>query len=421
MADNPVNYSAMSFNLGKPILVMIVLAGITGTGLLIASRSAAKSDVTLWVFAESHAKTYREPISTTRPSLTSHFQLLTGKSLNVELLSFNAENVRLGEMFMSDLRGPELPDLAEIEIGSVGRFFRPPANDIGFLPLNHYLETTGPARDGPRWIDLLVKSRLETWSKNGLIFGVPHDVHPVTITYRYDLFSQAGVDLEKCVTWPEFQEACLRFQEYWKGKAEHRHAMELNNATTEHLITMLLQRHLNPVDAQGNIYLTDPKFVQTVAFYAQLLEGPRQIAAFSGTTEGVIIRDIREGNICAFLTPDWKVSYIERYAGEDLKGKLRMMPLPVFDPSDAPTSTWGGTMIGISKNSPNPDLAWKAIELIYLSKEGIEARRNFVRNPAAGEVDVVGSGVSPARSFLYLGSRTGPMPIQMARRLRSFM
>ena len=34
-----------------------------------------------------------------------------------------------------------------------------------------------------------------------MIFGVPHDVHPTTLTYRDDLFRQAGIDLSQAKTW----------------------------------------------------------------------------------------------------------------------------------------------------------------------------------------------------------------------------
>ncbi len=375
----------MSFNLGKPILVMVILAVVTGVGYLFQPKRDGKhGDLTLWVFSETHSNTYAKPGEDGTPALVEQFRKTTGKSIGVELLSFNAENVRLGEMYMSDLRGPEVPDLAEIEIGAIGRFFRPPLNEIGFLPLNHYLETTGPESDGPegggpRWIDLLVKSRLNTWSKGGRIFGVPHDVHPVTISYRYDLFSAAGVDLESCKSWPAFQNACLAFQKYWADKAENRHAIELQIATPENLLMMLLQRGLNPIDENGKIYLTETKFVQTVAFYAQAVAEDRNIAAHATGGDGVLSKDIVDGNICAFMTADWRVSDLERFGGAALKGKLRMMPLPRFDEEDAPTATHGGTMIGIPKNCPNPDLAWKGIEFLYLSREGIAARRRVTK------------------------------------------
>ena len=54
---------------------------------------------------------------------------------------------------------------------------------------------------------------------------------------------------------------------------------------------------------------------------------------------------------------------------------MQMMALPVFDPTDSPTGTWGGTMIGIPKACKNPDAAWKLIEKLYFSEEGLRKRR----------------------------------------------
>jgi ABC-type glycerol-3-phosphate transport system substrate-binding protein len=54
---------------------------------------------------------------------------------------------------------------------------------------------------------------------------------------------------------------------------------------------------------------------------------------------------------------------------------MRMRPLPIFEPGDAPTSTWGGTMLGILKSCKHPDQAWKLAEFLYFSREGIQARR----------------------------------------------
>src|SRR5204863_8700150 len=60
-----------------------------------------------------------------------------------------------------------------------------------------------------------------------------------------------------------------------------------------------------------------------------------------------------------------------------LSGKVAMMPLPRFDPSDARTASWGGTMLGITRACPNPDLAWRLLEMLYLDHEAIEVRRHY--------------------------------------------
>jgi arabinosaccharide transport system substrate-binding protein len=359
----------MSFYLGKPILVMSVLAVACGTGLALRSSHQERPDLLVWVFAEIHQKTYAgDGTPSTQPTLVEQFQKRTGKTVGVELVATRSEDVRLVSMFMSDSK--DVPDVVELEISSVAKYFRPPTNDIGLLPLNDLLEKSG-------WMDKLVKARLAPWSKNGVIFGVPHDVHPVTLVYRDDLFRQAGIDLPAMKTWPEFQQACLDFQDYWKAQGvRNRHAIELMNSSSDHLIPMLLQRHLNPIDGNGTIELAEEKFIETVAFYAQCIAGPRKIASQSPAAAGGLARDLIDGNICIFMTPDWRVDYIKEYA-PGLAGKMRMMAMPVFEPGDARTATWGGTMMGIPRNCKDPQAAWKLIEFLYFSKEGIAARRRY--------------------------------------------
>src|SRR5688500_5961949 len=276
----------MSFPLGKPILIMSAIALLAGAAVALREPARPK-DLVLWVFADSHAQTYR--------SIIGEFERRTGLGVDVQLLSGRALPVRLESMFMSGTSGRPLPDLVELEIGWVGRFFRAPAHEVGLLPLNELL-----ARGG--WDQRIVQQRFAPWSKAGTIFGVPHDVHPLSITYRKDLYDEAGVDLESARTWPEFQEKCLEFQRYWRSRGyAQRHALELSRASSDYVIAMLLQRGINLIDDRENVYLTDPRVAQTVAFYAQLVAGPRQIAGESVgvAAAGLWASDLVAGNLCA--------------------------------------------------------------------------------------------------------------------------
>jgi arabinosaccharide transport system substrate-binding protein len=388
--------------LGKPVIVVIAIALITGITVSMQPRPQ-HADLEFWVFADSHAKTFR-------PILPA-FEDREGKSVRLSLISNRALSLRLFSMFLSKSMSGEVPDAAEIEIGSVGRFFRPPADQVGFLPLNERLRTTGareiadssasgragwnarlrgtgrifthdgarwvenPARTQPdMWIDRIVASRFAPWTKAGVIFGVPHDVHPLTIAYRDDLFREAGIDLAACDTWAAFHEACLRFQVYWRSQGfPHRHAIELQEASPETLVLMLLQRGINPVDDFDRIHLADPKVAETVAFYARLVAGPDKIGSEAAGGMGVFAKDVEAGNLCALLMPDWRVRYVREFA-PGIAGKMRMMPLPRFDPGDPRTSTWGGTMVGIPRAARDPDAAWRLIEHLYFSEEGLDAR-----------------------------------------------
>jgi arabinosaccharide transport system substrate-binding protein len=349
----------MSFPLGKPILLMLVVALFSGAAITLREPPAAK-DLVVWLFADVHADTYR--------SIVADFERRTGKTVDIQLLNGRAMPVRLETMFMSGTSGRPLPDVVELEINWVGRFFRAPVDEVGLLPLNDLLRQSG-------WDRRIVRSRFTPWSKRGVIFGVPHDVHPVSITYRKDLFDEAGIDLESATTWVQFQEMCLAFQHYWRERGyPFRHAMELPQSSPDCIIAMLLQRGIHLVDDREQSHLTDPRVAQTIAFYAQLVAGPRRIASESAGGTGLRARDLIDGNLCSFITPDWLIYSFKTYAPQ-LEGKLRMMPLPRFDPEDANTSTWGGTMIGITRNAADPALAWQLIEFLYLSDTGLRARQ----------------------------------------------
>lgn len=352
-------------HLGPVLPLMLVLS--LATGAVVALRPAKPTaDQSIWTFGEGHAAIFRNG-TPTAPSLVERYRERTGRSVDVQLLSYRALEMRLLSMMLSPQSTTDVPDIVAIEISSVGKFFRAPAEDVGLLPMNDYLARSG-------WDRKLLAARLAPYSKDGQVFGIPYDVHPMTIAYREDLFAEAGVDLSRAATWPEFQEACLEAQRYWRSQGHaDRFAMELSTTTVEWLVCLLMQRGINPIGEGDRVWLDDQRVAETVAFYARMVAGPRRIGAPSPSGGGGY-RDIVDGRRAAWFCPDWRPMYMKTYAAR-IDGKVRMMPLPRFDPSDAPTATWGGTMFGIPRNCRDPDAAWELLEAILLTDEAVEARR----------------------------------------------
>src|SRR5689334_18743185 len=118
----------MSLQLGKPIGVMLVLALVGGLGVALRGGGPErhKDDLVLWVSAPQHKETYT--------SLVEQFRQRTGKGVHVEYMATRSLDVRLLSLLMSGSR--DVPDVVEIEIGGVGKYFRLPVADVGFLPLN---------------------------------------------------------------------------------------------------------------------------------------------------------------------------------------------------------------------------------------------------------------------------------------------
>jgi len=364
----------MRFTLGKPIFTLLLAAAASGVAVW-RQPAAPRADLVIWSFSEPHIVTLRDspriPGGGRSPSLLDRFHLRTGLTADVSLMGQTGENIRLASAFMSGSSGPSVPDLCEIEINSIGQFLRPPVDDIGLLPLNDFLQKSG-------WDTRIISSRFAPWSKidprtgRRIIYGIPEDVHPITITYRRDLFDQAGIDPRQAGTWSRFQELSLEFQQYWAnhGHAERR-AIALSTNSSDELLEMLLQRHINLIDSSDRLHFTDSKLLETLVFYAQMIAGPRAVAAdpspgFEWTEQ------FDRGDVCAVCSPDWKADYLREFT-PDLAGKIAMMPLPRFDPGDAPTSTLGGTMVGICRTCPNPQRAWDLLEFLFLSPESHRA------------------------------------------------
>ncbi len=337
-------------------------------GMIVASRpTPPHAKMVAWIFAESHQRSYTGDSNSVGETPAHKYTRITGNSLEVVQMNIRAEDVRLLSIFNTHGRGQFVPDVAEVEISKIGKFFRPPLSDIGFLPLNDFLKRSG-------WYDRIVKARFAPWSKKGVIFGVPHDLHPTALVYRKDLFDQAGVDPATAKTWPEFRDACLQFRRYWVAHGKDRWPIGLTRTSSDNIVILLQERHLNLVDDEDHIFLDDPRVANTVRSYADMVAGPDPIGTDFNPAPGLLYRDLANGDVCAMFAPDWEVGYIKRYA-PDAAGKFALMPLPKFESTDSPTASWGGTMIGIPRDCKNPEASWKLIEALYLDHDAVAYRR----------------------------------------------
>src|SRR5471030_2440878 len=107
----------MAFPLGKPLLVMLILA--SASGVLLAFRpTAPRKELMYWIFAESHRKEFTPVLK--------QFEEENHTQVQLDLISGRALYVRLLSLFMTKASGDALPDCVHIEIGQVGKFFRPP-------------------------------------------------------------------------------------------------------------------------------------------------------------------------------------------------------------------------------------------------------------------------------------------------------
>lgn len=372
------------------ILLLFVASGVT---LLLSARDADRQ-LRMWLFSPEHRVMYVPTLEGARGGIGS---------VDLSLMSIAALQSRMKSGFFGGL---PTADLIEAERATVGQVFMGPVDAIGLRDLTPRLEAEG-------LLELFNPPSLSPWSVEGRVFGLPHDVHPVMLAYRADLTEAAGIDLAEAETWEEFFTLLEPMTADGDGDGRpDRYPLSFWYTQQDNIELLLLQGGGRLFDERGVPTLDDPRNARLVAEMVSWCVGPepRALDIEEFTAAGHQARI--EGRAIAYLCPDWMCS-IWRMHVPQIGGKMKLMPLPAFEPGGRRTSVRGGTMLGFPRTSARFDEAWEVAKLLYTSPE--VARRLYE------EVDIV----TPVRSLwddpiydtpdpFFMGQAKGRMFIELA-------
>jgi arabinosaccharide transport system substrate-binding protein len=181
------------FPYGKAAFSILILALLSGSWLLLHPSQKHKATLTYWTFTPVHYAAYQQIL----PEFEREHP---GVTVDLQLVSLQALSARMQSAMLANL---DVPDLFEIEAGQAGALFRGPTKDIGLVDLTSRVHAPGPDGAPSLW-DRVVRARFATYTDRGHIYGLPHDVHPVQLAYRRDIFEKLGIDASKIQTWDQF-------------------------------------------------------------------------------------------------------------------------------------------------------------------------------------------------------------------------
>jgi len=383
-----------SFPYGKAAFLILALTAIAGGWLLFHPIPRAAAALRYWTFTHISYEANRE-------AARRFADEPGGASVEMQLVHITAVTSRLRAAFWADL---DVPDLVEVEISKAGSFFRGPVEEIGFRDLTPYLESSGV-------YDEMVQTRFAAYSDRGRIFGFPLDLHPVALAYREDLVRELGIDVENLKTWEDFIREGRRVT-----IPGERYMLQLTDPTAGHYEMLLFQRGGGYFDARGALIMDSGLALDTLLVYTRMIAGPGRIASDLGSG-AVLTQSIENAYILFYPCPDW-MSYVIQNDVATSKGKMKLLPLPAWEPGGRRTSTLGGTMIAITSHCNNPEQAWRLIEAFYLDKEKLAARfrkTNIIppwtrawEHPAYDEPHPYWSGQRIGRLFTELAPEVPP-------------
>lgn len=332
------------------VAVIAIVCVIASLYVLVRPRPVAEG-MTLWTFGRPHLIAYQPIIRVWNNEAEVPVRAV--------LLDYPALERRVLSGFLS---GTPLAELIEVERGIAARTFAGPLDAVGFVDLTDRLREEG-------LLDEINRPSFSPWTTRGRIFGLPHDVHPVLLAYRADLVEEAGIDVSQIETWEDFERVLGPLQRDLDGDGRiDRRLINFwpNNVWLPE--AFLLQAGGRLFDEHERPALDGERNAEVLARLALWVGGPRRMAIDAPEFSAAGNQLRLDGMVVASVLPDW-LAGVWKTDLPGLAGKIKLMPLPAWEPGGRRTTVMGGTMLGIPKAAPNFERTWAFAKHLYLSPE----------------------------------------------------
>ncbi len=338
----------------SPGAIVILLVAVLSSIGLVFSRVEKPEGQMFWTFSRNHAALYNPIAEAWNAEASSPPQ-----RVNILLISGDALQRRLLSGFLS---GTPVPDLVEVHQNIAAQTFKGPLEDVGFVDLTERLEAEG-------LMDRINRPAFSPWTSRGRIFGLPHDVHPVLLAYRADLVEAAGIDVAELDTWDDFVRIMRPLMTDADGDGHpDRYLLNLWETNSELIRVLMLQAGGGLFDADDRLTIGTQVNAGVLATIVSWTTGPGRIAVNAPEFDAAGNRMRIDGTVLCSVMPDWLTGAWMQDLGQ-LSGKVKLMPLPAWEPGGLRTSVMGGTMLGIPKRCSDFEAAWKFARHLYFSRE----------------------------------------------------
>lgn len=330
-------------------LVILVVAVVSIIIALLLPRTQA-TGIPMWVSAEPHFNAYQ-------PFVRQWNERHPDRKINLMLLHGTALERRMLSGFMA---GTPVADMIETHLAITAKAFAGPMESIGFRDLTDRLRDEG-------LLERINTPSFTPYTSRGRIFGLPHDVHPVLLAYRSDIVEAAGIDVNQIETWADYFRIMRPLMVDTTGDGRpNRYLLEAWHTNAHATIIILQQAGGMLLDQQDRPTLNLPRNAEVLARLITWMTGPGRVCVDIETYTASGHRQRLEGLCVGFLVPDWMAGSWKR-ENPGLAGKLKLMPIPAWEPGGRRTSVAGGTMLGFSRDSEHFETAWEFAKELYLS------------------------------------------------------
>ena len=376
--------------------MVLALLSLGAAIALLVHKVEEPEGITFWTFTRNHYQSYLPVVADWNANHDPAFQ-----PINMVVIHGTALERRVLSGFMS---GTPVADMLEFERTMASRAFLGPVEAVGFTDLTDRLREEG-------LLDSINPASFSPWTSRGRIFGLPHDVHPVLLAYRADIIEAAGIDMSQIETWDDFARVLRPLMIDTSGDGRPNRFL-INFWMNAGIEPLLLQADGRLFDEHDQPVIDSDRNAEILCRLVSWVAGPDRIAvdAREFTAAGNQLR--LDGVVLASLMPDWLAGvWMNDLPG--LAGKVKLMPLPAWEPGGRRTTVQGGTMLGIPKSTADFESAWAFAKALYLSADLATStfRSNHIITPVSDLWDLP---IYDEPSSYFSGQPSGRMYIEQA-------
>lgn len=311
------------------------------------STTAKETQLSFWTFNELHAKFMENAAS--RWNAANPNNTIVIKS---EVYPYDEMHNKLLIALQS---GTGAPDLADIEISKFANYLKGTTPPL--VPLNDIVE---PEKDN------LIMSRFDNYAKDGKYYGVDYHVGATVMYYNKEIMDQAGVNIDDIVTWDDYVEA-------GKQVVAKTGIPMTTVEVTEHwsYYPLIVQQGSDFFAKDGSVQLDNEVNTKTLEFlYNMMYVDKIAVAAPGGFHHSEEYwAFMNKSGAASLMMPMWYMGRFTSYM-PDLKGKIVIKPLPVWEEGGNRSAGMGGTGTVITTQSKEIDAAKAFLAYAKISKEG---------------------------------------------------
>lgn len=324
--------------------ILVILMLVSG-----AAFAVEKVTLELWTFVSDHQDFYELMAEEFNKEHPEYEITLKATTIPVDQMHDN--------LLISLIAGVGAPDIVDVNIQYSGMFFK--QNPDYFVDLT---ETVKP------YDDVMNSARLTVYTDpQGRILGLPTHLGTGVMYYNKPAFEDAGINIDDIKLYDDWIEVGKKVtrpeQNIWMTATENKLARQF--------LLWTMQKGGYMIDPEGNLTVNGPKAVEALQFIYDLV----RVHKIATIAPGGLVGDpsfydmFNRGQVLSLPYAQWFTSRFKNFM-PDLKGKVAIRPLPLWEPGGFTSATMGGTGTAVISQSPRKDIAVKFLEFAKLSYEG---------------------------------------------------